>query len=84
MNKDVDALLKDARENVDKLKIAENYEKIQDILISEAPALFLYNPDYMYWVSENVKGLETTKIVDPAKRFINVENWYLQTKRVWK
>ena len=38
----------------------------------------MYNPDYLYWVSEKVKGIDTTKIVDPAKRFENITNWYVQ------
>ncbi len=83
-NKDVDSLLKDARENPDALKVAQDYAKLQDILESDAPALFLYNPAYVYWVSQKVKGIGTTKIVDPAKRFSNIENWHINTKRVLK
>ena len=83
-NKDIDVLLKDARETLDSSEKQTKYEKLQDIIIEEAPALFLYNPDYIYWVSVKIKGLETTKIVDPAKRFSNIENWFIKTKRVWK
>lgn len=83
-NKDVDQLLKDARETLDEQVKAQKYEKLQDILINDAPALFLYNPDYLCWISGKIKGVDTTKIIDPAKRFSNIENWYIQTKRVWK
>lgn len=83
-NKDIDILLKDARETLDNNEKQTKYEKLQDIIIEDAPALFLYNPDYIYWVSAKIKGLETTKIVDPAKRFSNVENWFIKTKRVWR
>ena len=83
-NKKVDQLLKDAREAVDDQTKAQKYESLQDIILSDAPALFLYNPDYLYWVSEKIKGIDTTKIVDPAKRFENISNWYIQTRRVWK
>jgi len=83
-NKKADQLLKDARETLDeKLKI-NKYENLQDTILTDAPALFLYNPDYLYWVSAKVKGIDTTKIVDPAKRFENIINWYVQTHRVWK
>ena len=75
---------KDARETLDNGIKQTKYEKLQDIIIEDAPALFLYNPDYIYWVSAKIKGLETTKIVDPAKRFSNIKNWYIKTKRVWK
>lgn len=83
-NKEVDQLLKDARETLDKNTKKQKYEKLQDIIISDVPAIFLYNPNYLYWVSEKIEGIDTTKIIDPAKRFSNVENWYIQTRRVWK
>ncbi len=83
-NKNVDQLLKDARETLDDQTKAQKYEKLQDTILSDAPALFLYNPDYLYWTSEKIKGIDTTKIVDPAKRFENIQNWYIQTRRVWK
>ncbi|MGD0577101.1 MAG: ABC transporter substrate-binding protein, partial [Candidatus Staskawiczbacteria bacterium] len=83
-NKNADQLLKDARESLDDNTKSAKYEKLQDTILTDAPALFLYNPDYLYWVSEKVKGVDTTKIVDPAKRFANVTNWYIQTRRVFK
>jgi len=82
-NKDVDKLLKEARETLDGEKRKEKLESLQDILISDAPAIFLYSPDYVYIISSKVKGVEDKKIVDPAKRFLNIEGWYVKTKRVW-
>jgi peptide/nickel transport system substrate-binding protein len=83
-NKNADQLLKDSREALDSSVKSQKYEKLQDTILTDAPALFLYNPDYLYWVSQKVKGIDTTKIVDPAKRFENIQNWYVQTRRVWK
>lgn len=83
-SKDVDILLKDARQTQDESKKQQDLEKLQTIIINDAPALFLYNPDYVYWVSEALQGIDTTKIADPSKRFINVNNWFIDTKRVWK
>ncbi len=83
-NKDADKLLKDARQTSDKNQKARDLEKLQQMIINDAPALFLYNPDYLYWIHDNVTGIDTTRIADPAKRFSNVTNWYLTTKRVWK
>ena len=83
-NKTADQLLKDARETLDQDTKQQKYEKLQDIITADAPAIFLYNPNYIYWVSEKVQGIDTVKIIDPAKRFINVTNWYIDTKRVWK
>lgn len=83
-DKDADQLLKEARETVNADTKKEKYEKLQNIIIGKAPALFLYNNDFIYWVSEKIKGLDTTKIVDPAKRFSNISEWYIKTKRVFK
>ncbi|HCC60118.1 MAG: hypothetical protein A2402_01055 [Candidatus Staskawiczbacteria bacterium RIFOXYC1_FULL_37_43] len=83
-NKDADQLLKTARETLDMSEKALKYEQLQNIIIKDAPAVFLYNPGYIYWASKKVKGIDTIKIVDPAKRFVNIENWYINTKRVLK
>jgi len=83
-NRNVDKYLKDAREALtDEIKI-QNYAKLQNTILTDAPALFLYNPDYSYWTSKKIKCIDTTKIVDPAKRFENITNWYINTKRTWK
>jgi len=83
-NKNADQLLKDSRETLDETKKTQSYEKLQDIILGNTPALFLYDPDYIYWVSGKVKGIDTTKIIDPAKRFENISNWFINTKRIWK
>ena len=83
-NKEADKLLKEARETLDKSVKQQKLEKLQDIIINDAPALFLYNPDFVYWVSERIKGIDTFKVIDPAKRFSNITNWHIKTKRVWK
>ena len=83
-NKDVDQIIKDARETLDESEKKQKLEQLQDIIISDAPALFLYNPNYFYWLSEKIQGIDTYKIIDPAKRFSNITNWYIKTNRVWK
>lgn len=83
-NKDVDKLLKEARETSDPSVKKQKYEQLQNVLLNDSPALFLYNPDYAYWVSDNIHGINTSKIIDPAKRFSNITNWFIKTKRVWK
>lgn len=83
-NKNADKLLKEAREILDEPTKAQKYEVLQDIIISDAPALFLYNPNYIYWTSQKIKGIDTEKIIDPAKRFSNINSWFIKTKRVWR
>ncbi|MCK4355266.1 peptidoglycan-binding protein [Candidatus Parcubacteria bacterium] len=79
-----DKLLEQARKELDLEARKEKYEEFQNILIKQAPCVFLYSPDYIYFMSQEIKGIEPGLIVDPSKRFAQVENWYIKTHRVWK
>jgi peptide/nickel transport system substrate-binding protein len=83
-NKKVDKLLEENRQNLDKEKRAELLKEFQEILIEEAPAVFLYNPDYLYFVSKEIKGIKPGIITTPSQRFSNIEQWYIKTKRAWR
>jgi len=83
-NKEGDRLLEKARQNLNEKERKELLEKFQNILIREAPVVFLYNPDYLYFVSKEVKGIRTGIIANPSQRFSNIEEWYTKTKRAWK
>ncbi len=79
-NEDVDVLLEETRKSIDK----DLLEDFQEILIKDFPALFLYSPNYTYAVSEKIKGIEGDKIINPSKRFSNIEKWYINTKRSFR
>lgn len=83
-NKKADELLEKIRENLDEEKRGEDLEKFQEILIEDLPAIFLYNPDYLYFVSNKIKGINSDIILTPAQKFDDIENWYIKTKRVLK
>ncbi len=89
-NKESDKILEQVRQNLDndasanqQEKRKELLEKFQDILIEDAPAVFLYNPDYLYFASKKIKGVTAKIITDPSQRFANIEEWYIKTKRGW-
>jgi len=83
-NQEADQLLEDNRKSSDIEERKEKLEDFQNIVIQDAPAIFLYSPDYSYFVSKKVQGVTSKKVVDPSKRFSDIENWYLKTKRDWK
>jgi ABC-type transport system substrate-binding protein len=83
-NKDADKILEEVREEFDEEKRKEKLEKFEEILIKDCPAIFLYNPNYFYFVSKKVKGAKENFISLPSERFWNAENWYIKEKRVWK
>jgi peptide/nickel transport system substrate-binding protein len=83
-NSAVDNLLEKARTSVDEEIRTEQYQQIQDLIIEDAPAIFLYTPEYIYMTSEEVTGPKERTIFDPSQRFSNIEEWYIKTKRTWQ
>jgi len=83
-NKNADKLLEEIRKSLDQAARKEKLNAFQNILIKDAPAIFLYCPDYIYFTSKEVQNIKVSKIVDPSKRFVGIEDWFIKTKRVWK
>ncbi|PJE51095.1 MAG: hypothetical protein COV29_02365 [Candidatus Yanofskybacteria bacterium CG10_big_fil_rev_8_21_14_0_10_36_16] len=83
-NKSADQLLENARQTVSFDERMRVYEEFQDILIEDAPAVFLYSPDYLYVQPDKIKNNNTKIISVPSERFGNINKWYINTKRVFK
>ncbi|MBU1165137.1 hypothetical protein KKA15_06295 [Patescibacteria group bacterium] len=83
-NRKVDTLLEEARKSTDAQKRQESYSEFQNIIISEIPAIFLFNPTYTYVLDKDIKGIDISRIVIPSDRFNNIEEWYIKTKRKYK
>jgi peptide/nickel transport system substrate-binding protein len=79
-NDRVDQLLEDVRLSTDSTVKNSNYKEIQQIINSEAPAIFLYENSYTYVQSKKLKGFSNTSINDPSDRFSGISSWYLKTK----
>lgn len=80
-NKAVDKLLEDARKEFDPAKRMELFSQMQELVLADVPAIFLYDFDYTYFVSADVKGIQTSVISDPSQRFAGITEWYIKTKR---
>ena len=59
-------------------------QEVNELILKDTPAIFLFNPDYLYFVSPRVSGVRSGKIIIPSNRFIGIENWYIETKRIWR
>jgi ABC-type transport system substrate-binding protein len=81
-----DSLMEKARKysNFEDENRQKTLEDLQNIMIEDAPAIPLFTTDYLYLVNKKVKGILTEKIVEPSKRFVDISNWYIKEKRVWK
>lgn len=83
-NAEADKLLEEARQEINPDIRRQKYVKFQNLVIEDAPVIFLYSPLYFYAVTKNTKGIEEALIATPTGRFNQIENWYIKTKRVWK
>jgi len=82
-NAKADEFLKKARMAQDFQEFKQNLEKFQNILIEDNPAVFLYSPTFLYLLNNEIKGTNFKIISESSKRFSNIENWYIATKRAW-
>ena len=83
-NQKADKLLEEARQELSPDIRAQKYQEFQKILLDDLPAIFLYNPNYLYPISAKIKGADIQKIFLPNQRFCQIEDWYLKTKRTPK
>lgn len=83
-NRQVDQLLSDARKSTDSEQRRLKYLEFQNILATEVPAIFLYNPTYIYPLGRSVKGFGSTRVSEPSDRFSTVTSWYIRQHRTWK
>lgn len=83
-NNTVDKLLNDAREAKNQDDQYNIVKKIYDEINKDVPAIFLYSPDYIYVLPNNIKGFKSGFIASPSERFAGIANWYINESKVWK
>lgn len=83
-NTDADKLIEEARQTTDLVIRKEKYQKFQDVIAEDLPAIFLYDPYYSYLLPKKIKGFDLDKVYYPSDRFTNIEKWYIKEKFSWK
>ncbi len=84
VNSKVDKLLEAARTNTLPEARLEKYKTFAQEIQNDVPAVFIYSPDFLYVVPKNLRGFSLGHITTPAERFLNIEQWYVETEHVWK
>ncbi len=84
-NSEADKLLTTGRLSADLDERLAAYKKLQEIITTDLPAIFLYSPTYTYVQTKEVQGFSGTVAVSPADRFAGVSFWYIKTykKLAW-
>jgi peptide/nickel transport system substrate-binding protein len=83
-NLSADKLLEKAREESDREERAALYQKFQEEVVLDTPAIFLYSPSFIYLVPENIQGVDLSGMSVVSDRFVNAYKWYARTQRVWR
>lgn len=83
-NSRADKLLDDARKIGDKTERINNYKEFEKEIKKDLPAIFLYSPDFIYILPKKARGYDIRQIITPAERFLNVNEWFTETEKVWK
>jgi len=84
VNSKADKLLEDARTTYDTKQRNAIYESFKKIVKTDVPAIFLYSPEYIYVMSDNIKGYHLESITNHSDRFYGIDKWYIDTDKVWK
>jgi peptide/nickel transport system substrate-binding protein len=81
-NKEVDKLLEQVRRSSDPTYRADRFKEIQNVIIEEQPALFLYMPLHISALSKEVKGSSQLRISQPADMLNNIYDWYINSRQI--
>jgi len=83
-NRNADLQLEEAKKTTDQEKQKVAYQKFQDIITAEIPAIFLYKPTYTYVADKKIKGINSNRITLPADRLNDSTKWYIKTNWHWQ
>lgn len=83
-NSEADKLVAEARATFNNKERQGKYLRFTEVVNSEAPAIFLNETVFVYAVSKKVKNVTLQNLYDPANRFYDITNWYIEETRVWK
>lgn len=82
--KETDKLLEEARATQSLAERTDKYAEFQKQLNEALPAIFLYQPSYLYVQPKRIKGFQLTSLLDPADRFTDSTQWYIKSKRKFR
>ena len=61
---------------------AAKYRSFVQTWVGDTPAIMLYTPTYEYGVDASVHGVSVRKLISPADRFTDIEQWSVVERRV--
>jgi peptide/nickel transport system substrate-binding protein len=80
-DKKVDKLLEQVRKSSDSKYRADRFRQIQEVLMEEQPAIFLYTPLHTAALSKEIQGSRQLRLSESSDMLNNIYDWYIQTKK---
>ena len=78
-----DKLLEEIRNSNNEESIKEKRIAVIEEIKKDRPAIFLFSPDFVYVPTPKVKNISFRPVLYPSERFQNIENFFIETDRVW-
>lgn len=82
-NRAADDLIESGRIETNEEERANDYRELQEIITEEIPAVFLYQPQYLYPHTNKLRTDALQQIAQQSHRFGNVYEWYIKVKRTF-
>ena len=76
-NAEADKLLTEARRTSNPAVRTKDYNRFQEIINNELPAIFLVRALYIYNVPKKIQGITLSNIIAPSERFLDINRWYM-------
>ncbi|MBI2635839.1 ABC transporter substrate-binding protein [Candidatus Peregrinibacteria bacterium] len=79
-----DAELETIRRTTDEKERQASLSHLREILKTDAPAIFLYSPQYIFAHNKDIFGIELGSLSLHSDRFLTLHKWYVKRERVFK
>ncbi|HOF79689.1 MAG TPA: peptide ABC transporter substrate-binding protein [bacterium] len=83
-NEKVDKSLETMRSSLELAARQQAAKELQNQIVNDLPAIFLYNASHLYIQHKKINGFDTDFLVEPADRFNEINHWYIKTSYRWK
>lgn len=58
-------------------KRVEAYNRIQELIAADSPAVFLYQPQFIYYANKRLQNVDLSQVSSLEQRFRNIAGWAL-------
>jgi peptide/nickel transport system substrate-binding protein len=83
-NSSVDNLIDKIRREPDPTKRQALLNSLQETIVSDVPAVFLYSPNYLYVANKDLGGFQNGYLNQPLSRFDGISSWFVKKAIVIK